>query len=238
MITVAVVVIFGVEHGSGHLVRMTRLIDSSSNACDLYALVDNDNDAIKAKMINDKVTCITNLDQICTKYDMVIWDDLGIYIDPKTSNTNIALDPVNATKTQLQCLDRSYSVNYFDQGHENLPEHYRSKLFIDEKKLAVVLQGGGDDHRTIPEIIDVLVEEYYVIAMVNMNCRHIDSLKEFYHNDRSSVMVNGPIRKICESSDLIVCSGGNALFELQGLYEKMILFSMEEKEHLTFSSMK
>jgi spore coat polysaccharide biosynthesis predicted glycosyltransferase SpsG len=233
---IAYVVIFGVEFGSGHLVRAKRLQSNSPQKIDIICIVNSIEDQCFLPggiyRVIDAVE-FTFLD--FREYDLIIFDELGLFVE-KVKNKKIpilGIDPINSQNMEI---DRRFDLNY-DSGYKELPSELRSILLVDDRKVVGVVQGGGDDHHTVSKIVKTIPSEYYIIVAVNQNCRHIAKLQKIASENKNvSILIDFPLVKLFAGMDCIITAGGNALLELLSIVKekKIILYSEEPKEHITF----
>lgn len=232
----AFVVIFGVAAGSGHLVRMTRLQNRCNFDIDILIKLDTPSDFYKAKLINPSVKLFDKENFNNTPYQLVIWDELGDIFSLHKNAINILIDPINIDRSnRINERDiRAFSLNYENNNYRRLPAEIIHFLFEDQRRVCLLLQGGGDDHQTLERLIPIFKNDFCVLVALNSNCRHIAKVQQLLKNCGGSLLENVPVVKIAGAADLIVSSGGNTLFEILRYQQRIILFSEEEKEHRTF----
>lgn len=232
---VCAVVVFGINSGSGHLIRMTRLQKKLNFKFDIFVKTDSVDDFIIVNKINPQALLFEDFKENYEYYDLILWDDLGKIFDFKYTDKSLLIDPINLKHKYEMLKKISYTLNYNENIFKPVPKIIKRIFFADDKKIALILQGGGDDHKTVFKLANKLNPYYYVLAAVGDNCRHYNELKVKFSTLNGDILLNAPIIKLAHSADIIICSGGNILFEVQEYAKKIILYSDEFKEHKTFN---
>ena len=230
-------VIFGNSWGTGHLNRAIAFKNNILNPTEISVILEHPSD----KKFLDRYRIPYSVNSIEGKnkvYDLAIDDTLGAFSERvQCYDEHWILDGVqlSATTTKFDKPNRCWSILYPSSGP---PFQHPEIFYKKEVPCAAIFQGGGDDHNQILNIINEIPQEHSLIIGVGSNCRHVSELRRCCETrGRASVMIDFDIQKIARAADYIITSGGNILYELFHMTHSrnLILFSRENKEHLTFN---
>ncbi|ENC1974040.1 TPA: hypothetical protein ACGTQW_004292 [Escherichia coli] len=223
-------VIFGETWGSGHLSRAINFKENRKNdEVEIIVEFENNTDqeiALKYTTPRSK----TDLD--FSSY-ILINDTLGMFdIDEKFIDKWV-LDSLNEKSSEDTIY---YHILYPHNRSKEFP--FLKDVLPKKMKSVMILQGGGDDHRQIPIILNKIPENIFCWVCIGGNCRYTPLLIELINKRKNAqLLVNVPVFQILDSVDFVVTAAGNTLVEILSNIsrQRISIYTREDKELITAS---
>ncbi|MGJ7388343.1 hypothetical protein [Morganella morganii] len=224
-------VIFGETWGSGHLSRAVHFKNSlPQSEVTIVIHFEKPSDIIIA---NNYLKTPYHEPVIKNSQNKILINDtLGKFTLPGKYKEVWLLDSLEERPCKANF--KKYHILYPTIGSTDFP--FKKHTMPKKKTSALIVQGGGDDHKKIPEILLEIPEEIYTWVCIGNNCRYINELSEVIKKrDNSTLLIDVPILQILPSSDYIITAAGNTLLEIMenSNNKKIIIFTREEKEMQT-----
>lgn len=222
--------IFGETWGSGHLSRAVNFKKNRKNdEVEIIVELENENDYD----IAIKYTPGKNIEGMNLSSYILINDTLGMFdIDEKFLDKWI----IDSLTSNLLENSIYYHILYPHEKSQEFP--YLKDVLPLKKKSVMVLQGGGDDHRQIPVILDKIPEDVFCWVCIGGNCRYISTLEKLVNKRKNiQLLVNVPVCQILDSVDFIITAAGNTLVEILSNIkrQRIAIYTRENKEMITAS---
>ncbi|CAH6889824.1 conserved hypothetical protein [Vibrio chagasii] len=220
--------IFGESWGSGHISRALNFRRNRGNdKVDIIVEFEDDKDR---EVINNYFP-YQNTNKVNDEDYVLINDTLGKF-DLKGNYKDVwVLDSL------YDGINENY--NYFHMLYPNdksIEFPFIEDLLPKKKKSVMVVQGGGDDYKQIPHILEKIPKDIYCWVCVGANCRYLPELQDLVNKrDNSNLAINVPILQILDSVEYVITAAGNTLVEVIANKngQEIAIYTKEEKEMLT-----
>ena len=221
--------IFGQQWGSGHLCRAISFQKARNESVLIHVICQDplSDDSIVQEYGVQSCDLPTN-----TSHLTLVNDTLGMFDIPSEFDRKIYLDGLYLKDDSSL---ESYHILY--PTERSKPYDPLSDFFSIPQKNALIVQGGGDDHNTIPKILPNIPSNIFTFVCVGNNCRTINSLQTLVSQYNAKLLVGVPIIQIANGADFVITAGGNTLLELLLWYDKgkISIYTEEQKEHISLN---